>query len=282
RNYEETFCDCEQVSRVMVVRQKDLWSLVWGNPQVDPGDLAGAIHAQVGREPLDYRTRLLIRDSVEALKKYWGAQRLEAWLAQCPWRGKIEAICQESFDEPGFPSLSRRLMEKTNPEDVRQFLRELGTRLHRPVRLCVGGSVALILPEYISRSTEDIDVVDELPAEIRAQQRFLDQLTERFGLHLGHFQSHYLPKGWEERLHYLDAFGQLQVYLVDVHDVFLSKLFSVRTKDRDDLRMLAPQLSKETLIRRLKETTASFMSEASLRQRAADNWYIVYGEPLPS
>src|SRR5262249_40351567 len=115
----------------------------------------------------------------------------------------------------------------------------------------------------------------------RAHQKLLDELSERFDLHLGHFQSHYLPMGWEQRVH-SEAFDQLLVFLVDVYDVFLSKLFSIRTRDRDDLRMLAPQLDKETLIRRLKETTTSMLAEASLRQRAADNWYILYGEPLPS
>jgi hypothetical protein len=69
---------------------------------------------------------------------------------------------------------------------------------------------------------------------------------------------------------------------VDVYDVFLSKLFSARTKDRDDLRALVPQLDKDPLIRKLKETTGSMLAAESLRQRAEQNWYILYGEPLPS
>ena len=43
------------------------------------------------------------------------------------------------------------------------------------------------------------------------------------------------------------------MFLLDVYDVFLSKLFSVREKDRDDLRVLIPQLSKDVLVRKFKE-----------------------------
>jgi hypothetical protein len=105
---------------------------------------------------------------------------------------------------------------------------------------------------------------------------------QRYRLQLAHFQSHYLPAGWEQRVHSLEPFGRLRVFLVDVYDVFLSKLFSAREKDRDDLRALAPQLEKETVIRRLKDTTAAWQGEAYLLQRAQENWKILYGEPLPS
>src|SRR5262249_28212190 len=146
-----------------------------------------------------------------------------------------------------------------------QFLRELGSRLRHRVRLAVGGSIALILPGYLERATEDIDVVDEVPAEIRSQHALLDELQKRYGLLLAHFQSHYLPSGWQNRLHYQDTYGDLQVYLVDVYDVFLSKLFSIRSKDLDDMRLLLPQLDKGTLAQRLKETTASMLAAEELR-----------------
>jgi hypothetical protein len=70
--------------------------------------------------------------------------------------------------------------------------------------------------------------------------------------------------------------------LVDAYDVFLSKLFSARTKDRDHLRALVPQLDKEVLVRQLKETTQSMLAAPGLREKAENNWYILYGESLPS
>jgi hypothetical protein len=266
----------------MIAQTKDLWGLVKYRPQIDPDDLAGAIEEQVRDEALDYRTRLLIRDSVAALRKYWGEDRLQKWLARCPVGDRIGSICQQEFEKPGFPSLGRRLMEKTDPEQIRRYLRDLGTRMRRPLRLDVGGSVALILPGYLSRATDDIDVVDEVPADLRAEPALLHDLEGRYGLSLAHFQRHYLPMGWEQRLHFLDSFGELQVYLVDAADVFLSKLFSIRNKDFDDLRVLAHQLDKDTLIRRLQQSCSSLLAAPDLRQRAEHNWYVLYGEPLPT
>src|SRR5439155_12483232 len=109
------------------------------------------------------------------------------------------------------------------------------------------------------------DVVDEVPAEIRALGDRLHLLEQLHRVRLTHFQSHYLPAGWSGRTHSLEPFGQLQASVVDVYDVFLSKLFSVREKDLNDLRTLAPQLDRETLARRLRETTEPMLSEAGLR-----------------
>jgi hypothetical protein len=266
----------------MSLLAKDLWSLVWGRPQVDPLELADAVQEEVGQAVLDFRTRLLVRDSLNALQKHWGDERLGAWLSASPVREKLAAIWQEELGDTGFAALQDRIMEKTEPETIRQYLRELGTHLNRPARLLLGGSAALILPGRLSRATDDIDVVDEVPSEIRALHSLLDQLKQRFGLRLAHFQSHYLPAGWDQRLHSLGAFGQLHVFLVDVYDVVLSKLFSAREKDRDDLRILLPQLSKESIVQRLQESAAALMGDAAMRQKAEKNWYILFGESLPT
>jgi hypothetical protein len=224
---------------------------------------------------------LLIHDSVEALRAFWGQDRFQHWLGQCDKQERITGIVAEKFDEIGFPSLGRRIMAKTTGEQIEQYLRELGTRLHRPAVVNLGGSAALILGDFLSRHTEDIDVVDEVPAEIRGMHRELEQLKNRYGLYLAHFQSHYLPAGWQNRLHSREPFGKIQVFLVDVYDVFLSKLFSGREKDRDDLRILAPQLDRDAIIRKLMETTANLQSEAKLKKHAEENWYILFGDPLP-
>jgi hypothetical protein len=84
------------------------------------------------------------------------------------------------------------------------------------------------------------------------------------------------------RVQWLESFGGLTVYLVDVYDVFLSKVFSARTKDKDDLRLLAPQLDKETIICRLRETTTDMLAAPGLREKAEKNWNFLYGEPLPT
>jgi hypothetical protein len=265
----------------MALQTLDLWSLVQDRPQIDPTDLADAIVSQATEKTLDYRTRLLIRDGVEALRHYWGARRTDTWFASCPLRQKIDAICQEEFDKIGFPSLRRRLMDKTKPERIRQFLESVGAELRNSVRVYIAGSIALIMTGYISRRTEDIDVVGEIPDEIRNKHALMNQLEKTFGLHFGHVQTHYFPMGWQARAHSFDTFGDLQVFLLDVYDVFLSKLFSARLKDRDDLLVLAPQLDKAVLEEKLKTTASSFLAALRLKQLATDNWQILYGEPLP-
>jgi Nucleotidyltransferase of unknown function (DUF6036) len=265
----------------MALQTLDLWSLVRARPQIDPRDLADAVVNQAAEEPLDYRTRLLIRDSVEALRAYWGGQRVERWLVECPLQEKIETICKDEYEKVGFPSIKKRLMEKTDPITIEQYFRELSRKIRKTLRLQVGGSIALIATGLLVRHTDDIDVVDEVPQELRDQKQFLDELQQRYGLLLAHFQQHYLPSGWSSRLKYHDSYGDLQVYFVDPIDIFLGKLTSIRTKDLDDLRVLAPQLDKATIVQRLKDTMRSAVASDSLRERAKNNWYILFGEDLP-
>ena len=139
----------------------------------------------------------------------------------------------------------------------------------------------LILYGYLHRRTEDIDTVDEIPAAIRAEHDLLRRLVDQYNLQLTHFQSRYLPSGWETRVKYRDTFGRLYVSLVNPIDIFVGKLFSLRIKDRDDLRALADQLDRTEIEKRLRETTASFTNEPKLLNAAKSNWYIVFGTDLP-
>jgi Nucleotidyltransferase of unknown function (DUF6036) len=258
----------------------DLWTLVSYRPSIDPTDLASAIEAQIASNDLDSRTRLLIRDSVRGMEQVWGVERFGRWLAESAFANQIREILLTQHDPPGFPSLARRLMDRTKPETVAQFLRELGARIHQPARVYVGGSISLILSAGLSRHTEDIDLVDEVPAPLRNEHELLDELSARYGLRLGHFQSHFLPAGWESRASSYDKFGPLEVYLVDPYDVLVGKLMSNRGKDRDDLRLLLPQLDRSILTARLPSASA-LLNEPDLKKNAVENWYIIFGQPLP-
>lgn len=266
----------------MALQTLDLWSLVRGRPQIDPRDLADAVVHQAAEESLDYRTRLLIRDSVDALRKYWGNNKTADWLVQSAFPEKIQSICEEDFAEVGFPSIKKRLMDKTEPDTIRQYFQTLGFALRAPLSIAVGGGCALILPGYISRFTEDIDIVGEVPAEIRSKFQLLDDLEKLHGLHMGHVQPHYFPQGWKERAHSFGVYNHLNVSLVDVYDVFLSKLFSARMKDMADLKVLLPQLEKDVLSRRFLATCKDFLSAPRLKEIAEQNWQILFGEELPS
>jgi hypothetical protein len=258
----------------------DLWSLVSYRPQIDPAALATAVESQISSGDLDSRTLILIRDSVKGLEEVWGAKRFGHWLAESAFADEIRQILVTQTDPPGFPSLARRLMDRTKPETVAQFLRELGARIHQPARVYIGGSISLILSAGLSRHTEDIDLVDEVPAPLRNEHELLDELSARYGLRLAHFQSHFLPAGWESRARSYDKFGPLEVYLVDPYDVLVGKLMSNRGKDRDDLRLLLPQLDPATLTARLPSASA-LLNEPALKKNAVENWYIIFGQPLP-
>ncbi|MCA1837925.1 MAG: hypothetical protein LC674_03950, partial [Actinobacteria bacterium] len=77
------------------------------------------------------------------------------------------------------------------------------------------------------------------------------------------------------------VFNHLQVSLVDVYDVFLSKLFSARMKDIGDLKVLLPQLEKEILVDRFLTTCSDFLTAPRLKELAEKNWHILFGEDLP-
>jgi hypothetical protein len=184
-------------------------------------------------------------------------------------------------DDTGFPSLPRRAMDVTRPERIRRYFQDLANQVGRPTRLAVGGSGALILSGYLLQHTEEIEVVDEVPAEIRSHPAVLAELREIHRLELSCFQRRYLALGWEKRLHSQPPIGRLQIFLLDEYDVFFSKLFSIRIKDRQDLKQLAPQLDKERLVQLLKESTQPMLAAPELCERAVKNWTMLYGEPLP-
>ncbi len=265
----------------MATQILDPWNLIRGKPQIDPTDLSEALCWQAGEPALDYRTRLLIRDGVQALRSHWGEARVERWLGQCPHRARIEEICREEFDKVGFPTIVRRLMDKTKPEDIQEFLEQIGGSVSQETTVYIAGSVALILPGYLSRHTDDIDLINEVPEAIRKNHARLHELENSYGLTLGHVQSHYFPAGWQQRVHSVGVFGRLRVFRLDVYDVFLSKLYSARQKDLDDLRLLRSQLDKDTLTRKFKESAGDFLVAPRLLELATQNWHLLFGEPLP-
>lgn len=259
----------------------DLWALTQGQPQIDPDDLSRAIEVQIAQGELDYRTQLLIHESTEALQSYWSAERFNIWLDSSMFKERILGISNKHFDEIGFPSLSRRLMDSTKLETIKQFLQHVGISIPTNIKLEIAGSIALIAAGYLTRHTEDIDVIDELPPEIRTCHKLLEELQGSYGLHFSHVRSHYYPSGWQSRLHYFGKFERLEIFVLDAHDIFLGKLFSARLKDLEDLRVLSAKLDKATLCQGLSNSCQTFLQQAKLLEQAAKNWRIVYAEDLP-
>lgn len=257
----------------------DLWTLTARTPRLDANELAKAIEQQVCEPSPDYRTRLLIHDAARALEAFWGQERYLRWLEQSPDAERISALAQESFPEVGFPSLKNRLEVATRAETIRQYLRDLGTKPTTAVRVVIGGSSSLILLGLLQRHTEDIDLVDEVPEPLRRLHSEFDALRDRYGLVLAHFQSHYLPEGWSQRLHSLGNFARIEAHCVDPLDVATGKLMSRRTKDLEDLRVLSTHFGPTRMAERL-ELCRRHLEDPEMAQAASENYYVLFGQEL--
>lgn len=187
------------------------------------------------------------------------------------------ALAGQGTGHTPFPSLSARLQTTMKKTTIEQYLREMGSQIQRPVRLVIGGSSALILSGLLNRATEHIDLVDEVPQALRELHEWRAKAQVRYGLYLAHFQSHYLPTGWESRVGSLGSFGRLEVSLVDPIDIFIGKLFSRREKDFDDLRALCEMLSRDQIDARL-ESAKALAADNDLRAHAARSYYIIFGQ----
>jgi len=259
----------------------DPWALVWGQPFIDSERLAAAIENDLRRNPRpDFRTRLLVRDAARAIEQFWGSARFARWLAQSPAGPRVRAIVQEDLGEAGFPNIRRRLVAGIGETQVKQIFDLLGRSVHDRVEVNVAGSIPTLIEGLTARPTADIDIVNEVPPEIRKQKALLDKIQTDYGLSLGHVLSHYLPSRWEARRHFLGDFGGLRVYLVDPYDIFVSKVSSKQEKHKDDLRVLAQKLDKEIVKQRLLGDGQRFLQDPFLRPQIEENWRFIYQEPL--
>lgn len=256
----------------MILSEVDrLWGLL-GEPTIDPVDLERQVRVVVGCSDLDYRTvRLLYQVSLDLLAVQRDAELQRKIAAHCQFVGL------DTSDDK-FTTLKYRLKPTMNVDTIKQYLRDLGSQMIREEEITIGGSCAISLQGLPFRTTDDMDVVDEIPVSIRTQRGLINQLSMSYGLRLTHFQSHYLPDGWLNRVSFLGKFGNLQVFLVDVYDIISGKFFSLRTKDRDDLRRLAPVLDKDKILYRIHHFARSLLSDLKYHENLLKNWYVVYGE----
>ncbi len=259
----------------------DPWKLVWGQPYIDSQTLAAAIEQDLERNAQsDFRTRLLVRDAAAAIRSFWGPRRFAQWLAQSPMGPRIRMILEEDLGQAGFSTIRRRLVDSTDDSQLRQIFDLLGRTIHGPVEVHIAGSIPTLIKGLTARPTIAIDFVDEVPDEIRRQRALLRKIKTEFGLTLGHMQSHYLPAHWQNRRQWLGDFGGLRVYVVDEHDIFVSKLSSKKEKHQSDLRVLALKLDKAVARHRLLSDGTTFLNDPKLRPQIEENWRFVFQEPL--
>jgi len=254
------------------------WQLVQSLGAIDSERLFRAVTDEETLSDPSVRTQLLVRDALRGLRSFWGEPTFTRRVSQMRENRRILAAIDTHQDEEGFLTLGRRIMEVTDPNVLHKLFRELSRRVDQPCVVTIGGSLALMLNDYISRVTDDVDIVDELPAAIRTQYSLLEDLARRYNLRLAHFQSHYLPQRWERRTWSLGVYDQLTVRVIDSLDVLAGKSFSSRKKDMDDLVASWSKLDVAAFRERLARDTDNFRSDAKSLEAAKHNWYVLTGE----
>ena len=169
----------------------------------------------------------------------------------------------------------------TTAENILGFLRELSLRLTVDTKIIIGGSSSLILDHLLQRITQDIDLVDEIPKALRELNLEMARAERVYQLHLAHFQSHYLPQGWEGRVVFLPRMRRLEVSRVASLDVYVGKMFSRREKDARDLVALQSVFPREIVEDHVRAHCAAFLVDSGLRSQLEDNWYVLYGLDFP-
>src|SRR5207253_8365713 len=184
-------------------------------------------------------------------RSYWGPQKFAHWLKKSSVRNKIRTILTEKLGQEGFHNIRGRLVTNVGSSEIQQIFSILGQSVRDSIDVYIAGSIPTMIQGLTARPTDDIDIVNEIPEEIRKQRHILKKIRAEYGLTLGHVQSHYLPANWQQRRRFLGDFGGLHVYMVDVVDIFVSKLSSKQEKHKQDLRVLANNLNKEEIKSRL-------------------------------
>lgn len=262
-----------------VMREVDAWDLVQNRGWIPENALLPALRRTAELEPdPDYRTRMLVHDALDALAGRWGEATVRERLGDDAPARRLAKYWADEYDKVGFWSIQGRLVQPTTPDIIFRLLRDLGGRLRRPTSISIGGSCSLLLSETLVRSTEDMDIVDELPEAIRTDHELVAELVTKYGLRLSHFASHYLPNNWQNRARSLGRVGNLDARIVDPIDVLTGKFFSKRVKDFKDIQACWPNIDLDVLRDRLQYNTESLGSDERLREVARHNWYVLTGE----
>ena len=261
--------------------EDDPWELIWGQPYIDADRLSLAMQRELlSKGTMDFRTRLLIRDSVKALESFWGQKRFFKWLKESQVESIVQKILQEDFGDEGFHNIRSRLVANIKKAQLEQIFDILGRKLQAPIEVYIAGSIPTLIAGLTARPTDDIDFVDEIPIEIRENRESVNQIANKYGFMLGHVQSHYLPSNWQARCQFMGEFGKLRVYFVDSYDIFVSKLASKKEKHLDDLRVLAEKLDKNEIKKRLLIDGKVFLDSPFDRPTIEENWQFIFRELL--
>jgi len=77
----------------------DRWTLVRGGWSIDPNDLLAAVNEELKSESPDYRTRLLLRESLLVLRERWSFEQLVDRIPLDIFVGKLSSRRGKDLDD---------------------------------------------------------------------------------------------------------------------------------------------------------------------------------------
>ena len=104
----------------------------------------------------------------------------------------------------------------------------------------IAGGGALILMDYTSRATSDIDVIEATKVLYDLFGKY--QINGHIAAHINSFLFNY-----EDRVELLWSGEKIDFYTVSLEDIVISKLCAFRPPDRDDLRVVAKYVDWDRL-----------------------------------
>lgn len=131
-------------------------------------------------------------------------------------------------------------MRNINADDIRAFLRELGSRYPHPaVIYLLGGSAICLLGS--ARQTIDIDYAADFSSPDAQLRETMQQIAQEMDLDLeGSVFTEFipLPEGATQRHLRIGRFGQLEVFAFDPYSIALSKVARGFETDIQDVLFL--------------------------------------------
>ncbi|MCL2426793.1 MAG: DUF6036 family nucleotidyltransferase [Oscillospiraceae bacterium] len=104
----------------------------------------------------------------------------------------------------------------------------------------IAGGGALILMEYTSRATSDIDVIDASKALYKLFDKY--QMNGHIAAHINSFLFNY-----EDRVELILKGEKIDFYTISLEDIVVSKLCAGRPPDWDDLKVVSKHVDWEKL-----------------------------------
>ena len=137
-------------------------------------------------------------------------------------------------------------------------------------RIILAGSAAAILGKWVSRPTEDVDVIASEP-KLSQIANVIQQVAEELGLPQDWLNDaaiawrDYLQPDFLDRAARIERFHDLEIWRVSREDFVLLKLIGLRPQDLDDLRELQPTPEELTYARDQLNRISELDGGAALR-----------------